>query len=46
MIFVFVFESLITSAPAHVKPLTTNTEDGVVVDSCLTDGVKQVIDSL
>ena len=35
-----VYESLVTSAPAHVKPLTTNTEDGVdasYFNNCLTD---------
>ena len=40
--FVFVCDSLVTSAPAHVKSLTTNTEDGVVVENCLTDGVKEL----
>ena len=30
--FVFLCEILVTSAPMHVKPLTTKTEDGAVVD--------------
>ena len=32
--FVFVCGSLVTSAAAHVKPLTTNTEDGADARSC------------